>query len=72
MSKKTGELRRAEKLARKKERQTKRTKCPACCSGCEYNHPNFKYRTCLFVRCPMDRTRRTLRDKPLNKDKFSA
>lgn len=72
MGKKTGDIRRAEKLVQKKERQTKRTKRPACCSGCEYNQPNFKYRTCLFVRCPMDKTRRTLRDKPLHKDKFSA
>lgn len=72
MGKKTGDIRRAEKLVQKKEQQTKKAKRPACCGSCEYNQPNFKYRTCLFVRCPMDKTRRTLRDKPLRKDKFSA
>ena len=72
MGKKTGDIRRAEKLIQKKERQTKKAKRPACCGSCEYNQPNFKYRTCLFVRCPKDKTRRTLRDKPLRKDKFSA
>lgn len=71
MSKKTGDIRRAEKLVQKKERQTRKAKRPAC-GDCEYNQPNFKYRTCLFVRCPMDRTRRMLRDKPLREDKFSA
>ena len=54
MGKKTGDIRRAEKLIQKKERQTKKAKWPACCGSCEYNQPNFKYRTCLFVRCPMD------------------
>ena len=62
MGKKTGDIRRAEKLIQKKERQTKKANRPACCGSCEYNQPNFKYRTCLFVRCPMDKTRKILRN----------
>ena len=31
MGKKTGDIRRAEKLVQKKERQTKKAKRPACC-----------------------------------------
>ena len=32
--------------------------------------PEFKYRSCLYARCPYDHGRSTLRDKPLKKDKF--
>ena len=42
----------------------KRERKPVKCEACEYHHPGFRYRTCLFVRCPYDKTMITIR-RPL-------
>lgn len=39
----------------------KRIRKPVRCADCPYHHPEFKYRTCLFVRCPFDKTMITIR-----------
>ena len=63
-----------EKLLQKQERrhEAKIDKRPPCCMRCEYYQPKFKYRTCLFVRCPMDKSLKTIRARPLRSDKFAV
>ena len=39
---------------------------PADCDVCPYAQEEFKYRHCLYVRCPYARTKITLRQKPLD------
>ena len=39
---------------------------PASCNTCPYVQEEFKYRNCLYVRCPFDKTKITLRDEPLD------
>lgn len=39
----------------------KRIRKPEKCENCSYHHPDFRYRTCLFVRCPYDKTMITIR-----------
>ena len=74
MAEKNKAVRRVEKLLRKQERQqdAKFDKRPPCCMRCEYYQPKFKYRTCLFVRCPMDKNLKTIRAMPLSSDKFAV
>ena len=65
MSKAEERFRHYEKLMKKAGDQA-----PASCRKCPYFQPEFKYRSCLYTRCPYDHGRSTLRDKPLKKDKF--
>ena len=39
---------------------------PTGCNSCPYVQEEFKYRNCLYVRCPFDKTKITLRDEPLD------
>ena len=41
-------------------------KCRQCC----YYHPDFKYRKCLYARCPYQRDTEIFRKRPLKKDKI--
>ena len=74
MAEKNKAVRRVEKLLRKQERQqdAKLDKRPPCCMRCEYYQPKFKYRTCLFAKCPMDKNLKTIRARPLRSDKFAV
>ncbi len=74
MAEKNKAVRRVEKLLQKQERRHKAKidKRPPCCMRCEYYQPKFKYRTCLFVRCPMDKSLKTIRARPLSSDKFAV
>ena len=65
MSKAEERFRHYEKLMKKAGDQA-----PASCRECPYFQPEFKYRSCLYARCPYDHGCPTLRDKPLSKDKF--
>lgn len=65
MSKAEERFRHYEKLVKKADDQA-----PASCRKCPYYQPEFKYRSCLYVRCPFEKHRSTLRDKSLKKDKI--
>lgn len=57
MSKAEERFRHYEKLVKKADDQA-----PASCRKCPYYQPEFKYRSCLYVRCPFEKHRSTLRD----------
>ena len=40
-------------------------KPPRCCADCQYYHPDWKYRSCLYVECPFGYKKYTVRRKPL-------
>ena len=67
MSKAEERFRHYEKLVKK---AGEKDQPPASCRKCPYYQPDFKYRSCLYARCPFEKRRSTLRDKPLKKDKF--
>ena len=74
MTEKNKAVRRVEEKLHEKERrhEAKNDNSPHRCIRCEYNQPKFKYRTWLFVRCPMDKSLKTLRAGPLSSDKFAV
>ena len=43
-----------------------RLRKPSDCECCPYAMPDFKYRECLYVRCPYDKSKVTLREEPLD------
>lgn len=43
---------------------------PACCEDCEYQHPEWKYRFCLYTVCPYKKLGSTIRDVPLAEHPF--
>ena len=43
------------------------TKQPRCCR-CEYFQPRFRFRRCLFARCPYGKQEGIFREKPLKKE----
>lgn len=42
-----------------------RLRKPSSCDSCPYAMADYKYRECLYVRCPYDKTKITLREEPL-------
>ena len=66
MSKAEERFRHYEKLVKKTGEQA-----PASCRKCPYYQPDCTSRSCLHVRCPFEKRRSTLRDKPLKKDKIT-
>lgn len=46
-------------------------KAPASCRRCPYFRPEFKYRSCLYARCPYGADRDVFRKKPHKRDMFS-
>ena len=40
------------------------------CAKCQYYQPDFKYRKCLYARCPYQRDAEIFRKRPLKKDKI--
>ena len=50
-----------------------RNKTAPKCRQCAYYHPDFKYRRCLYCKCPYGKPdNQVFRLKPLPKDKFSC
>lgn len=43
---------------------------PLSCAKCQYYQPDFKYRKCLYSRCPYQRDTDIFRKRPLKKDKI--
>ena len=53
----------------KKARKTGIGEKPPSCAKCQYYQPDFKYRKCLYARCPYQRDTEIFRKRPLKKDK---
>ena len=49
----------------KPEGGRKQAAAPKYCWDCVYYRPHWKYRSCLYARCPFQTERRTIRKKPL-------
>lgn len=65
-------LRHIEKLKKKKfQSQRGESDVPIVCKRCPYYQPEFRYRTCLYARCPRYNGRSTFRRKPLSSDPFT-
>ena len=54
----------------KKARKTGIGEKPPSCAKCQYYQPDFKYRKCLYARCPYQRDTEIFRKRPLKKDKI--
>lgn len=67
-------MRKAEERLRHYEKMAKEGpdtgKIPVTCRKCPFYQPDFMYRSCLYSRCPYDKTRTTLCSVPLKKDKI--
>ena len=71
MSKQEDRFRRYERSARlKKKLSPEEESRPSCCADCLYRCPDFKYRRCMFARCPYGISDNVFRDKPLKRDRF--
>ena len=60
-------LKRYEKLIRLVQRDEAHDK-PISCSKCRYHQSDFKYRKCLFTRCPYKVEMDVFRRRPLRRD----
>ena len=49
----------------KKARKTGTGEKPPSCAKCQYYQPDFKYRKCLYARCPYQRDTEIFRKRPL-------
>ena len=69
-------FRRYEKLVKKARKEQKAKAggqapdAPPSCARCPYYQPDFKYRKCLYARCPYKRDTEIFRKRPLKKDKI--
>lgn len=65
-------LRHIQKLKKKKfQSQRGESDVPIVCKHCPNYQPEFRYRTCLYARCPGYKGRSTFRRKPLSSDPFT-
>ena len=71
MSKQEELLNRYEKLIRKAKQEGCAEEAPGSCRRCLYYRPEFKYRFCLYARCPFQKADTVFRKKPKAKDPFS-
>ena len=44
---------------------------PSSCAKCPYCQPDFKFRKCLFTRCPYGRDAEIFRKRPLRREKVA-
>ena len=54
----------------KKSRKAAGGEKPPSCAKCQYYQPDFKFRKCLYARCPYGRDAEVFRKRPLKKDKI--
>ena len=54
----------------RKSKKTGAQKKPVSCAKCVYYQPEFKYRKCLYARCPYRKVEDVFRKRPLKKDKI--
>ena len=59
-----------EKLVKSSAMAKDPAKKPPSCAKCPYYQPDFKYRKCLYARCPYQRDTEIFRKRPLKKDKI--
>lgn len=59
------------RLISRRERENVKVQIPPVCKCCPNYRPEFKYRYCLFARCPYDKYRKVFRERLLARDPFS-
>ena len=57
-----------EALMKKIPKEGEARRKPESCAKCMYHQPEFKYRSCLFTRCPFKREEEIFRRRPLKTD----
>lgn len=70
MSKSEERFRQYEKLMKNFEK--KNSHSPASCKKCPYYRPEFKFRSCLYSKCPFGKDKDIFRKHPLRRDKVSG
>ncbi len=55
----------------RKSKQDGTEKKPVSCAKCVYYQPDFKYRKCLYARCPYQKVADVFRKQPLKKDRIA-
>lgn len=65
-------FRRYEKLMKESQKRKDPAYKPPSCAKCAYYQPDFKYRKCLYARCPYGRDAEIFRKRPLKRDKIPA
>ena len=63
-------FRRYEKLMKESQKRKDPANKPPSCAKCLYYQPDFKYRKCLYARCPYGRDAEIFRKRPLKRDKI--
>ena len=58
-------------LRRKRCEERTELHVPPSCKKCPNYCPEFRYRYCLFARCPYEKYRKVFRARPLPRDLFS-
>ena len=59
-----------ETLVKKMQKTDNPIQKPPSCSKCPYYRPEFRYRRCLYARCPFYRGAETFRKRPLKRDRI--
>lgn len=59
-----------EKLVRESQKAKDPEKKPPSCAKCRYYQPEFRYRKCLYARCPYQRETDIFRKRPMKRDKI--
>ncbi len=44
---------------------------PSSCAKCPYFQPDFRFRKCLYTRCPFGRKVKIFRERPLGREKVA-
>lgn len=52
--------------------EKKRDKEPMSCARCPYHREDFRYRSCIFTRCPFGRPEDVFRKQPLKREKVTG
>jgi len=48
------------------------SRAPSSCMDCEYYHPEWKHRFCLYTKCPYKKMGFTFWDNPYSDDRFKS
>lgn len=51
---------------------TKNARKPMSCARCPYRREDFRYRTCVFTRCPFGKAENVFRKRPLKREKVTG
>lgn len=64
-------LRHYQKLIQRPDGSKGEAMVPSSCKRCPNYRPEFKYRSCLYTRCPYKKDKKVFREKHHSRDKFS-